>query len=46
MLLSEIIFLRDKEKKGKNKMQDSKMSKSNFLSEMNSEQSKDYEDIE
>lgn len=44
MLLSEIIFLRDKEKKGRKR--DPNLSNSNFLSQMNSEQSKVYEDVE
>lgn len=42
MLLSEIIFLRDKKNKPKDK---SKHNVSNFLSDMNSEQSKDEDAV-
>ena len=45
MLLSEIIFLREKGK-GRNRLQESGLSRSNFLGDMHSEASKDYEDIE
>jgi hypothetical protein len=38
--------LKEKEKKGKGKMQDSKLSKSHFLNDMNSEQSKEEGELE